>query len=233
MNFNGQDNLVLVAPRPVRLSSGTHFALDRYNRLVSAPAEQNDGVSAGDARQQTPFEESKLDVFLNSAASLGRDSASPRAPSRCSLPSEALEEFLSILRPSSLFTPSSPLFRPLHGRTMSISSLHSPQMRALHDRNNSPSPVAYMEVDRVINGRRTPHKLLKDKENTDGAHEALQPGAFHSSLLSSPVSRFHTRNPFQRHPSYEVMSGLVPPASSAMSPALVPLPSPTPTELDL
>ncbi len=45
---------------------------------------------------------------------------SPRASARSSLPSEALEEFLSILRPS-LFSPRSPILHPLR---YPISSLH-------------------------------------------------------------------------------------------------------------
>ncbi|KZT28495.1 hypothetical protein NEOLEDRAFT_1239456 [Neolentinus lepideus HHB14362 ss-1] len=232
MNFGGQDTTLLVAPRPVRLPAGSHFPLVRPNRLVPALPDHNDDVPPADPRERSIIDESKLDVFLDSAVSLGRDSVSPRAPSRSSLPSEALEEFLSILRPSSLFSPSSPLFRARHGPTMSLPSFteRSPQMRALHDLSNSPSPVMMGELDRLVNGRKTPHKLLRDKENADGSHEALQPGVFHPSILSSPVSRYQTRNPFYRHPSYEV--GLIE-ADHPMSPSRVPLPSPTPTELDL
>ena len=48
---------------------------------------------------------------------------------------------------------------------------------------------------------------------------------------ASPISRLHTRNPFQRHPSYEITApptGLSPPAPS---PSAIPLPLPTPDEL--
>ncbi len=50
-----------------------------------------------------------------------------------------------------------------------------------------------------------------------------------------------TRNPFQRHPSYEInVAGLLGPASalspsptSSLNPAAVPLPLPTPDEMEL
>jgi len=64
--------------------------------------------------------------------------------------------------------------------------------------------------------------------------------------LASPVSRAHTRNPFQRHPTYEAAfngllrplsasPGPLPSANVALSPSAVPLPLPTPdeTEMDL
>ncbi|TFK55182.1 hypothetical protein OE88DRAFT_1653909 [Heliocybe sulcata] len=231
MNFNGQDNLVLVAPRPVRLPAGSHFPLSRPKHLAPS-ADHSEDVPVADHHETFVVGDSKLDVFLDSAAFLGRDSASPRAPSRSGLPSEALEEFLSILRPSSLFSPSSPLFRARHGPTLLRPALaeRSPQMHALHNLSNSPSPVMLGEIDRIVSGRKTPHKLLRDKENVNTAHETLEPGAFHPSVLSSPVSRFQTRNPFQRHASYEVASTE---AGHPMSPARVPLPSPTPTELEV
>jgi len=68
----------------------------------------------------------------------------------------------------------------------------------------------------------------------------------HSTVIASPVSRMHTRNPFQRHPSYEIaLSGFIPsnPASPSihspgpsampvpMSPATIPLPPPSPGEV--
>jgi hypothetical protein len=57
--------------------------------------------------------------------------------------------------------------------------------------------------------------------------------AYHLSpvlLIASPISRIHTRNPFQRHASYEPAPYLS--QDRAFSPASVALPSPTPSELE-
>ena len=53
--------------------------------------------------------------------------------------------------------------------------------------------------------------------------------------IASPISRIHTRNPFQRHASYEApfASGAYSPSQDRnLSPAAIALPSPTPSELD-
>ncbi len=61
---------------------------------------------------------------------------------------------------------------------------------------------------------------------------------FHAS--ASPVARNLARNPFQRHPSYDLAvntylrpsSASPSPVSVTLSPAAVPLPLPTPDEID-
>jgi hypothetical protein len=50
-------------------------------------------------------------------------------------------------------------------------------------------------------------------------------------LLASPISRMQTRNPFQRHPSYEAAAPSFEFSPTWPSPAAVPLPLPTPDEL--
>lgn len=61
-------------------------------------------------------------------------------------------------------------------------------------------------------------------------------------LTASPVSRVHTRNPFQRHSSYDnavagffhQRSASTPsPLGLTLSPSIIPLPSPTPDEMEL
>ena len=87
MNFNAHDNIVLVAPRPVRLTAPApythHFAnavLQRPQarsavRLVSAPADALDRLKLAD---DTVDQDSKPD----SAPPSDRDPASPRASPR-------------------------------------------------------------------------------------------------------------------------------------------------------
>ena len=48
---------------------------------------------------------------------------------------------------------------------------------------------------------------------------------------ASPISRLHTRNPFQRHPSYEINAPPTGLSPLAPSPSAIPLPLPTPDEL--
>lgn len=63
----------------------------------------------------------------------------------------------------------------------------------------------------------------------------------HHVVVASPVARNLTRNPFQRHPSYDVAvnaylrpsSASPSPVAVTLSPAAVPLPLPTPDEVDL
>ncbi|CAL1704361.1 unnamed protein product [Somion occarium] len=113
MSFNAHDNIVLVAPRPVRLATSTytqfhpsivHRPQPRSSvRLVSAPPDAIDRLRLG---------EEYVDEELRSDQS-DREPASPRLSPRSNLSSEALEEFLSILRPSTtlLFPPTSPILR--------------------------------------------------------------------------------------------------------------------------
>ena len=87
MNFNAHDNLILVAPRPVRLAAPTpytHFpnaVLQRPQarssvRLVSGPVDALDRLKLAD---DSPDQDAKPDP----APPSDRDSVSPRASPRC------------------------------------------------------------------------------------------------------------------------------------------------------
>lgn len=119
------DNVTLVAPRPVRLSNfSIHLPSPHRQhplRIASAPADPDDKLYSADS----PLDD---DALLHLDPDSKSPKASPRASPRSSLPSEALEEFLSILRPS-LFPPRSPNLRPLrypipslHERTLTLPS---------------------------------------------------------------------------------------------------------------
>lgn len=182
------------------------------------------------------------------------------------MPSEALEEFLSILRPS-LFPPRSPILRPLrypvsslHDRTLTLPSkpLGGIDNLSILPREDSRTPVK--QLGAPLSSR----PPLSENEENEARSETLprffgsgplgmliapviMSSEFSSSLapaihiadphdvpLASPISRIHTRNPFQRHASYE--TSLVPapdlPQDRALSPASIALPSPTPSELE-
>ncbi|TCD60578.1 hypothetical protein EIP91_009850 [Steccherinum ochraceum] len=181
MNFNAHDNsgTVLVAPRPVRLAAPTpytHFAnsiLQRPQarhavRLVSAPADALD-------RLKLTEDGADQDLKPESAPPSDRDSVSPRASPRASvrvfafypppivfwarsgLTSEALEEFLSILRPSTAF-----LFPP-----------HSPVLRA----SNANASGAYLPYRRPASTRLSPsvsdHLLTDHADAVDKENDAV------------------------------------------------------------
>ncbi|KAK7440176.1 hypothetical protein VKT23_017119 [Stygiomarasmius scandens] len=222
---------ILVAPRPVRFQTSV--------RLLTAPDVQ---------------ERNSLGLVVD------QETRSPTASPRASLPSEALEEFLSILRPS-FFPPRSPV---RSRRQASLSAL--PTIHQGHERSFSyKGPRSRSRLDLVrpesqsINGNTTEELELvrstqssrstvsraSDSDAVDGVSSEFQfldlddaPFArwFASNVLASPISRNHTRNPFQRHATYPLSPapGALPPLSPLnISPAAVPLPLPTPDELDV
>lgn len=162
---------------------------------------------------------------------------------RLNLSSDVLEEFLSILRPSLLMSPSSPTFRPR--RQGSASAFAMPFER----------PFTFMPWDKTHNENYSVASITSD--GFDGAVQALYndvssqqdvysriPGVLGTSdryLLTqssphsfqeSPVSRTHTRNPFQRHPTYDMITPNT--FVNNISPTLLPLPpSPPPAPLRL
>jgi hypothetical protein len=241
-------NPPLVAPRPVRLTSGSpHSFLVRSQpiRLVSAPAEQQERDSNDDA-------------WPESSGSSDKERASPGASPRSSLPSEALEEFLSILRPS--FLPSSPNRPRRSGSvpTFPYAYKASRRIELVHHKSEYSGLYDVEELERSRSTQLsrnassgTPESASeKDADGIDDLKpreiDGLPLRWFASGNLSSPVSRMHTRNPFQRHPSYEIaLSGFIPsnPASPSihspgpsampvpMSPATIPLPPPSPGEV--
>ncbi|KAF8479186.1 hypothetical protein DFH94DRAFT_748275 [Russula ochroleuca] len=227
------DNITLVAPRPVRLSNfSIHLPSPHRQhplRIASTPADPDERLFSADS----PIDD---DALLHLDPDSKSPKASPRASPRSSLPSEALEEFLSILRPS-LFPPCSPILRPLrypisslHDRTLTLPSkpLSGIDNLSVLPRDDSRTPVKQLGAPL---SSRAPS--LRENEENDVRPET--PSKFFSSgPLASPISRIHTRNPFQRHASYE--TSLVPapylPQDRALSPASVALPSPTPSELE-
>ncbi|KAH9934806.1 uncharacterized protein B0H18DRAFT_978366 [Fomitopsis serialis] len=229
------DNFVLVAPRPVRLAAPTaappfspfQGALNRPQTRMAGMRLVADGVDRlklGDDVFQTQ------DDIMKPTEPAEREPVSPRASPR-SAPSEALEEFLSILQSSSFyFPPTSPILRASNG-----SAAHTFFYRASSSLSTSHQEGLGVSLSDAA-----------DEMRRDSATPAYPFKLIGSGSLASPVSRTHTRNPFQRHPSYEnAFAGILRPLSASpgplspgspaivsMSPAAVPLPLPTPDELE-
>ncbi|KAF7295324.1 hypothetical protein MIND_01071700 [Mycena indigotica] len=202
------DNPVLVAPRPVRLSN----LLTTRNRILSGP----DHVERAKVSDET-VEISGLEEIAPSQRS------SPRSP----LPSEALEEFLSILRPS-FFPPTSPVLFTRRAGAVSLPTFQ-------HERSYSFKGRGFLKNDLIMEeleaSRSTqPSRNMHTPDNEDEADTNTLPVRwFTSSVLSSPISRTHTRNPFSRH----ILASPSPISPITLSPAAIPLPLPTPDELVL
>ncbi|CAL1704358.1 unnamed protein product [Somion occarium] len=207
MSFNAHDNIVLVAPRPVRLATSTYTQF--HPSIVHRPQ---------------PRSSEYVDEELRSDQS-DREPASPRLSPRSNLSSEALEEFLSILRPSTtlLFPPTSPILRATKA---SVANAYFPYRR-------TPCSVS-PSIPAEGLGLTAPDEI--DKENDSQPFRYFGKGP-----LASPVARHLTRNPFQRHASYEstvttyISTGAKSPSpvNASLSPAAIPLPSPGPDEADL
>ncbi|KAJ4001496.1 hypothetical protein F5050DRAFT_1724262 [Lentinula boryana] len=223
MNFASNDNTpILVAPRPVRLNCATYTILNRAPpvRVVSEPIKDiaEHSQSAGDL---------KIGLFESSL------DASPRASSRSALPSEALEEFLSILKPS-IFPPRSPV---RSRRQASLPGLHQENPFSYKGRTRIETTVEELENTRSAQSSRNTDSPA---EGLDGMTEFqmvdLENTSFRwfaSNVLSSPISRTNTRNPFHRHVTHPIVSSpsFTPLLASSLSPAAIPLPLPSPDEL--
>jgi len=231
MNVTNENSSILVAPRPVRIASepGMTFVV-RSNtpfRLVSAVADHFERVRInGDI----DFDDQKPTAFIETTSS-DKDLASPRSSPRSSLSSEALEEFLSILKPSNFFPPSPILRARRNGASLPIYP-YQYKARILHSRGDSISFVEEIDRARSNTPTRSPEFTI---DRDDGAGDNERHGSetlrwFASTTLASPISRTHTRNPFSSYDS----AGLLPSnqaTPSPISPAAVPLPSPTPDEM--
>lgn len=82
MNFTQNDNPLLVAPRPVRLTSAHMFARTQPVRLVSAPTDQFERVKITD---DDGIDDLKVGLFCDSTTGSSmsdKDLASPRASPR-------------------------------------------------------------------------------------------------------------------------------------------------------
>jgi len=142
------------------------------------------------------FQRDDLKVsFHADIADIAEKTHSPDRP-RSALQTEALEEFLSILRPSFLRKPRSLTTKPRH-------------------RLDVPSDHYNLDA-----------RDLTTPPGTQDIHFEPDTRWFSSSLLSSPVSRMHTRNPFLRNCDNRSPAPIAPP-----TPAAIPLPPFTPEEL--
>nr|GAT59621.1 predicted protein [Mycena chlorophos] len=200
---------VLIAPRPVRLSN-----LVTRTRFFSGP----------DHLERARVSDENADVAEPLDLS-GSQRSSPRSP----LPSEAaLEEFLSILRPTFFPERSSPvLFTRRAGVTLPTFTherSYSLKGRSVLLKNDIVEEVEVSRSTQPSRNTKTPSDTLEELENN-----ILPIRWFASTVLSSPISRTHTKNPFNRH----ILASPSPVSPITLSPAAVPLPLPTPDELML
>lgn len=176
--------------------------------------------------------------------------------SRSGLPSEALEEFLSILRPS-FFPPTSPILRTRrqgaslptfqHERSFSYKSRGRLEIASQKNdgddidisrstqpsRNTCPStPDSLNDPDGMTEPDGDSPSLRWFKANILGESPLLRALTAYTSHTwsptssASPISRTHTRNPFLRNPSNHSPGPISP-----LSPAAIPLPLPTADEM--
>ncbi|KAF5372993.1 hypothetical protein D9758_001667 [Tetrapyrgos nigripes] len=146
------------------------------------------------------------------------------APSpKPSLPSEALEEFLSILRHRS------PVRSRRQPSLSALSTIHQGHERSFFTHRPLDSNVIVDELERS-----TSRSLSRASQHSDLDVQAdlklldIEDTPFRwfaSSLLASPISR-NGCNPFQRHATPSGARAISP----ALSPAKIPLPLPTPDE---
>jgi len=205
MSFNAtDDNLVLVAPRPVRLTAtsfspvlATRTNSAAFRMLSATPTESLDRFKLADEGQDTKD---------------GQPEQTPaRMSPRASLPSEALEEFLSILRPSSFLYPSptSPILRRKNNGAMVHFDLQ-PTWRGENARSpQPPSPNKTTSSVKTL----TPDDFVTT-ERLDSEHDVNSitwypfdwrtagPSATHSPL-HSPVNRAQAHNPFGKRRSLQ------------------------------
>ncbi|KAJ7470280.1 hypothetical protein FB451DRAFT_1037641 [Mycena latifolia] len=216
MPFTTNDNPVLVAPRPVRLNT----FLTR-SRMLFGP----------DHLERVRFSDENSDIDDRKISEpTDKEISSQRSSPRSGLPTEALEEFLSILRPS-FFPPPSPVLLTRRQGAVSLPTFqhertYSFKGRGLLQQKND--LVDELEVSRSTQPSRNSH-TPEEGDEFDG--DTLPVRWFSSNVLSSPISRMHTRNPFQRHSSYPGPVSPGPVSPIALSPAAIPLPLPTPDEM--
>jgi hypothetical protein len=177
------------------------------------------------------IDESKHPSRIHSAASSDKESYSPRASPRPSLPSEALEEFLSILRPA-IFPPSSPVLLSRRNGAVSIPAFGvSYKSRSKLDTSHSKGEqqisclLEELDVDKQT-PTYTPEPIAESFTGNWDIYGSEITSRWHAQVLASPISRMHTRNPFPRYASQDLALSV----HSRSSPAAVPLPSPSPDE---
>lgn len=210
--MSSNDNLVVVAPRPVRLAA-THFH-----------------------RPHARFLSDRVKIADCDDISVDKD-PSPRASPRSVLTTEALEEFLSILRPS-FFPSASPTLRSCRSASLPTFQYDRSFTFRARQRLENASPKTGHPFDDVdtpfLHHNRNSSSTTPELTDLDNSfdHDLLDPRLetsahwFPYGVLSSPISRTHTRNPFLRQ-----ASDYPPVAVSPLSPAAIPLPSPSPEEM--
>lgn len=172
MNFGSNDNTpTLVAPRPVRLNFAPCAILNRTPsvRIVSEPIKDvtERSLSAGDLKiglLESPSDASPRSsprfVLLHCLLLCNGIILIDHFPSvRIGLPSEALEEFLSILKPS-IFPPHSPV---RSRRQASLPTLHHERSLSYKGRARIESTVEEVESVRSTQSSRntgSPAELL-------------------------------------------------------------------------
>jgi len=228
MSYTSSDKPLLVAPRPVRVNR------NQLTRFVSAPAEYYERTKLV---TDSELDEMKVGKHPDISSASDKDTDT-RASPRSSLPSEALEEFLAILRPA-FFPPSSPTLRPrLQGSTSlpTFSYRARPRLELLHD-SSKLSAVEELEKESPSRQGRSSSSATPDNADHPAEHNRMDMDSLpvrwlQANAHASPISRLQTRNPFQRHPSYEPTAPHYSPMNtSPLSPAAVPLPLPTPDEM--
>ncbi|KAG6379110.1 hypothetical protein JVT61DRAFT_11547 [Boletus reticuloceps] len=215
MNFNVNDHPLLVAPRPVRLTAA-------YPRsLKIAPSPHDDAENVDEIK------------FTSSRITLVDKDASPRASPRSSLPSEALEEFLSILRPA-IFPPSSPVLRTRRNGAFAFGVAYKPKPKIDSSLAKSDQPNSSI-VDESDLVRQTPTCSPEPtSDHFPGNWDIFGPeitSRWHAQVLASPISRMQTRNPFPRYAAHDLsLSPICSSPTTPVTPAAVPLPAPSPEE---
>ncbi|EAU88340.1 hypothetical protein CC1G_05106 [Coprinopsis cinerea okayama7 len=196
---------LIAAPRPVRLPAFT------FARRVNASPSRADNDNNSDLASTSP---------------------SPLSGRSSTLPSEALEEFLAILKPS--FFPSTSPTLGKSRRSLNIPTFHQYERPlAFKPRQRLENqPVLKSDVDDpsdshpsaptspVPVGGEQQDSLIDHYDQEGPVHRWLRFGP-----LSSPVSRMHTRNPFLKQITEQ--PGV---AARTLSPAAIPLPTPDPDE---
>ncbi|KAF4578534.1 hypothetical protein EYR36_000341 [Pleurotus pulmonarius] len=197
---------ILVAPRPIRLLPQSSPFGFLHHRSPSR------STHVTTLRPPSTTTTTTTEDTTGGGARISPDSENGRAMSPCASASprpgsEALEEFLSILRPSFSF-PSSTSPAPI------LRSMRLPY-------NQTFSSIDYFPYNRKL-------VLAVDEEGerdgeTDKDNDKVKE---RDSMISSPISRTNTRNPFHRHPSYD--SPLILPLPTTPSPQRQSMPSPSP-----
>ncbi|KAI9569077.1 hypothetical protein HD554DRAFT_2095152 [Boletus coccyginus] len=216
MNLNINDNPLLVAPRPVRLTPA-YPLFTRSLKIVPSPPDDLENFD--DTKHAAP---QPLDM-----------APSPRASPRSSLPSEALEEFLSILRPA-IFPPSSPVLRQRRNGTLAFGVAYKAKPKIDSSFTKSDQHNLSLAEETGQTPTCSPEPI---SDHLAGNWDIFAPdiaSRWHAQVLASPISRMQTRNPFPRHAAHDItLSPIHSSPTMALtpkSPTAVPLPAPSPDE---